>query len=147
MWYHITTSVHGERLSVRSLSGTQFPRAKSRVSNGSALFVAGDARSAWGRRYRDIFEAHVSDLGGIDLLSEAQLQLCRRAASLALESERLEGRLAEGDATVDIDLLGRLAGHLGRAYDRLGVKRVARDTTLDLQSYLAAKASAEAADA
>lgn len=101
------------------------PRTRSRVSNGNALFLVADARSVWARRFRDIVEAHVSDLGGADLLSEAQMQLCRRAGALALECERMEGDLAEGKE-VDLDLLNRLCGGLGRLYERLGVKRVAK---------------------
>ena len=110
------------------------------MSNGRSLFVAGDGKTAWARRYRDIFEAHISDLGGSDLLSEAQTQLCRRAASLAIEAERLEGELSEGKL-VDIDVLGRLTGHLGRTYDRLGLQRVARDRTPTIDAIIAGHAS------
>ena len=106
------------------------------MSNGRSLFVAGDGKTAWARRYRDIYEAHLSDLGGSDLLSEAQTQLCRRAASLAIEAERLEGELSEGKP-VDIDVLGRLTGHLGRTYDRLGLQRVARDLTPTIDQLMA----------
>ncbi len=120
------------------------PKGRSAVSNKTTLFVAADGRSLWARRYRDIYEAHILDLGGSDGLSEAQLQMCRRAASLALEAERLEGRLADGDATVDVDLLGRLCGHLSRLYKTLGIKRMPREIgPTDLHSYLEAKRAAE----
>ncbi len=102
------------------------PRGRSRVSNNSSLFVVADARSVWGRRYGDLFRAFVTDLGGVDRLSEGRVQLCRRAASLALEAERIEGQLAEGKEA-DVDQLGRLTGHLGRVLDRLGLEKVARD--------------------
>ncbi len=69
-------------------------------------------------------------------MSEAQLQMCRRGASLALEAERLEGRLADGDDSVDVDLLGRLCGHLSRIYKTLGVKRAARDITPNLEDLI-----------
>ena len=102
--------------------------------------IAFEASGEWGLHVnrREIFDAdrrvnsqrrltaHVSDLGCSDLLSEAQTQLCRRAASLAIEAERMEGELSEGKP-VDSDVLGRLTGHLGRTYDRLGLQRVARD--------------------
>ena len=104
------------------------PRGRSRVSNNSSLFVVADARSVWGRRYGDLFRAFVTDLGGVDRLSEGRVQLCRRAASLALEAERIEGQLAEG-READVDQLGRLTGHLSRVLDRLGLEKVARDAT------------------
>ena len=119
------------------MSGSLKPasRTRSRVSNG-AIFLVADARSVWGRRFRDILGAHVADLGGADLLSEAQMQLCRRAAALALECERMEGDLADGK-DVDLDLLNRLCGGLGRLYERVGIKRVARDRTPSIADLMA----------
>jgi hypothetical protein len=69
---------------------------RSRVTNGSALFVEGDDRSAWSRRYRDLIFAHTSDLGGVAAVSEAQAALIRRAATLQIELELLEGKLSLG---------------------------------------------------
>ena len=123
-------------MSLRSAPTTRPAHTRSAVSNGRRLFVVGDGKTEWARRYRDIYEAHISDAGGADLLSEAQLQLCRRAASLAIEAERMEGELSEGKP-VDIDVLGRLTGHLGRTYDRLGLKRVARDLTPTIDAIIA----------
>src|SRR5262249_23239828 len=48
-----------------------------------------DPNSAWSRRYRDLVVRHISDLGGRDMLSEAQLSLVRRAAALACELEQM----------------------------------------------------------
>ena len=70
------------------------------------------------------------------LLSEAQMQLCRRAAALALECERMEGDLADGK-DVDLDLLNRLCGGLGRLYERVGIKRVASDRTPSIADLMA----------
>jgi hypothetical protein len=67
---------------------------RSRVTNGSALFVEGDDRSAWARRYRDLIFAHTSDLGGAAAVSEAQAALIKRAATLQIELELLEGKLS-----------------------------------------------------
>jgi hypothetical protein len=69
---------------------------RSRVTNGSALFVEGDDRSAWARRYRDLIFAHTADLGGSAAVSEAQAALIRRAATLQIELELLEGKLSLG---------------------------------------------------
>jgi hypothetical protein len=42
----------------------------------------GDGRSAWGRRWRDLILSHANDLGGIELLSEAQISICRRVSAM-----------------------------------------------------------------
>jgi hypothetical protein len=45
----------------------------SRVTNGRQVFaVGGNGRSAWSRRFKDLCARHVADLGGADILSEAQ---------------------------------------------------------------------------
>ena len=48
------------------------PTARSAVTNGSVLLQGVDGRSIWARRARDLIEAHVADLGGYDLCSEAE---------------------------------------------------------------------------
>lgn len=72
--------------------------ARSRVSNGSALFVyPGDGRTAEARRFRDVLAEVLSDLGGGAGLSEAKRQMARRLALLAVEAERQEhGFVCEG---------------------------------------------------
>jgi hypothetical protein len=57
-------------------------RPGSAVTSGRKLFIGGDPNSAWSRRYRDLCGGLISDLGGRDMLSQAQLSLCRRAAAL-----------------------------------------------------------------
>ncbi len=56
------------------------------------------------------------------------MALIRRAAALAVECERLECQLAEGKP-VDVDLLGRLTGHLRRIGESIGLDRAQRDVT------------------
>jgi hypothetical protein len=58
-------------------------RPRSAVTSGRRQFVNGDPNSAWARRFHDLVVGHVSDLGGRDLLSEAQYALCKRAAGTA----------------------------------------------------------------
>jgi hypothetical protein len=65
-------------------------------------------------------------MGGPDGLSEAQIGLARRSATLAVTIEQLESRLSEGDLEVDLDQLGRLIGHQRRVLETMGLKRVAR---------------------
>jgi hypothetical protein len=65
-------------------------KSRSAVTSGRKLLIGGDPNSAWSRRYRDLVVGHCNDLGGRDLLSEAQHSLIRRAAALAVELEQME---------------------------------------------------------
>jgi hypothetical protein len=112
-------------------------RLRSAVSAGNRHFVAeGDGRSVWARRQRDIAQMHVADLGGQDILSEAQLSLCRRTATLEVTLEQLEAAMSEGK-DVDLDQYGRLYGHLRRGLETLGLQRVSRDVTPTLEAVVA----------
>jgi hypothetical protein len=104
------------------------PKNRSAVSNGKRLFVEGDARSPWSRRYYDLIALHVSDMGGRSNLSEAQLALIKRAATLEVELEQMEGKLSLGES-IDLDVFGRATGNLRRVWEALGLKREARDIT------------------
>jgi hypothetical protein len=110
-------------------------RPRSAVTSGRRLFVEGDPNSAWSRRYHDLVVGHCNDLGGRDLLSEAQLSLIRRAAAIECELERLDAMLSTG-AEVDLDSYGRAASHLRRLFETLGLERRPRDVTPTLSDYL-----------
>lgn len=110
-------------------------RQQSKIANGSALFAGADHRSVWARRFGEILGQVLQDLGGRDAVSEAQLQLARRAATICVESERLEAQAAEGHE-IDLDLFGTLTDRLGRTFARLGIRRQARDCTPSLGTYL-----------
>jgi hypothetical protein len=101
-------------------------KARSRVTNGKSLFVEFDGRGPWTRRFRDVLGQIVSDLGGADLLSEGQRQLARRCATISIACERMEGEAAAGH-DIDLDQYGTLTDRLGRCFQRLGLKRQARD--------------------
>jgi hypothetical protein len=91
-------------------------RQRSRIANGSALLQNTDGRSIWARRFRDVYEAHIADLGGEGEISEAEKSIARRVATMAVECERLEALFATaGAATADEpDLYGRTANSLRR---------------------------------
>jgi hypothetical protein len=106
---------------------------RSAISNGSALLPDLDHRSAWSRRLRDLIASHVSDLGGEDLLSAAELALVRRAAMLTLQLELLEQRFSEnerGKATPsELNEYQRATNSLRRVLEALGVERRSIDVT------------------
>jgi hypothetical protein len=99
---------------------------RSRVTNGKTPFVEADGRGPWARRWRDVLAEITSDLGGADLLSEGQRQLARRCATIAIACERMEGEAAAG-TEIDLDVYGTLTDRLGRAFQRLGLKRQPRE--------------------
>ena len=111
---------------VRSLSAVQPSRARSRVTNGKSFFVETDGRGPWARRWRDILGQIISDLGGSDILSEGQRQLARRATTIAVACERMEGQAADGHE-IDLEVYGTLTDRLGRAFHRLGLRRQPRE--------------------
>jgi hypothetical protein len=95
------------------------------VTNGKRLYVDGDGNSAWSRRYRDLIAGHVSDMGGRDIISEAQLSLIRRSSAIECELELMEGKLSKGEP-VDLDTFTRAASHLRRILETLGLERIPR---------------------
>ena len=119
----------------RYVADTRPKRIRSAVTNGRRLFVSGDGNSAWARRYRDLVQGHVADMGGRDLLSEAQLSLVKRASAIEVELEQMEGQLSKGQA-VDLDAFTRAASHLRRILESVGLKRQPRNVTPSLTDYL-----------
>ena len=112
----------------------------SQVTAGKRMFVElGDGRSAWARRWSDLILAHANDLGGLDMLSEAQISICKRAATLECELESMEGRKSAG-LPVDIEVYGRLTGRLCRMLELVGIRRVTKpvDALADLAKGFAA---------
>ena len=103
-------------------------RKSSAVTSGRRLFVEGDGRSPWSRRYRDLIAGHTSDLGGYEALSEAQKSLIRRASAIECELEQMEGKLSQGEE-IDIDVFTRSSSHLRRIFETLGIERRAKDIT------------------
>jgi hypothetical protein len=117
------------------------PRCRSAVTNGSRLHVVSPGDTAWSRRFADVLGQVIFDLGGVDLLSEGQRQLARRAATLSIMCERMEGEAAAGRG-IDLDTYGQLTDRLGRAFGRLGLQRRAREVS-NLQDYLVAQQQTE----
>jgi hypothetical protein len=115
---------------------------RSRVTNGSHVLPGIDGRSTWARRFRDLMALHISDLGGDEHISEAQRSIVRRTATLEVQLERLELKFALADPAqpveaVDLDLYQRASNTMRRHLETLGIKRISRDVTPDIGSYVA----------
>jgi hypothetical protein len=108
---------------------------RSAVTNGRRLHVVPPGDTRWARRFADVLAEIISDLGGADLLSEGQRQLARRATTIAIACEKMEGEAAAGEK-FDVSLYGELTDRLGRTFHRLGLKRVQRDIPLTLGDLL-----------
>ncbi|MHC2367439.1 putative SAM-dependent methyltransferase [Bradyrhizobium diazoefficiens] len=61
------------------------PTTRSRVTNGTQLLIGVDGRSPAARRFRDLIRAYEQDY---HITSEADRNLARQAATLALKSEQ-----------------------------------------------------------
>jgi hypothetical protein len=110
------------RKSVTGISTTN----RSRVTNGTRLLMGVDGRNTQARRFRcfrDLVQAYESEFESV---SEADRNLIRQAALLALKSKQLRAALVRGDV-VDADTLTNLAGQLRRTLADL--RRKARDAT------------------
>ena len=122
------------------------PKGRSKVTIGRQLFIDGDARLKVSRRFRDVLASIATDLGGADRLSEGQKQIARRCAMLSVECEIMESAAVAGEP-FDLDVYGQLTDRLGRAFQRLGLKRVMHDATPDLGAYLTATATGKSQNA
>ena len=112
--------------------------ARSRLTNGRDLLPDVDGRSLIARRYRDIAAAILVDQGGADRCSESRKQLIRRFAAVAVLAEGLKSKIAKGEP-VDIAEHASLSSTAVRLATRIGLDRVARDTT-SLAQYLSSRA-------
>jgi hypothetical protein len=102
------------------------------VTAGRNLLPDVDGRSAWSRKKRILVAAFVTDLGGPDEVSTAERILADKSATLTLQLEQLEAKLAEGDHThTTLDLYARGCGHLQRMLKAMGIKRRAKDVSPD----------------
>jgi len=120
--------------------------ARSRITNGRGLLPNVDGRTFWVRRFRDVNALHLADLGGQDNCSVAEQSIIRRAATLTVELERMETRLAQASEVPDSALhtYQQCSNSLRRLLEAVGLQRRARDVTPpNLQTYLRNKEAAE----
>ncbi len=122
---------------------------RSKVTNGKEVLPGTNGNTIWGRRYRDLCADIAIDLGGPDVLSEAQAQMVRRYASLSVQLEFMEAQLVEGK-TIDDEKYARLTSSLVRVSSRIGMKRLRpskdvtpRPTAATLKDYVAMRRAEE----
>ena len=96
------------------------------MTNHKDLLPGLDGRSATARRFRDLVNAFVADMGGLDRCSEIRLGLVRRLAATTVQAEMLEARMVNGEA-IDIATLCTLASTTVR-FHSVSVSSVERAT-------------------
>lgn len=119
---------------------TRSATARSKISNGTAILPNVDGRSRLARRYYDIAAALATDQGGIDRMSEARQQLCRRLAGASALAEQIEADMALGKP-IDITTYATVVSTAVRVTQRLGLDRRLRTVVPTLSEYLEAKAN------
>jgi hypothetical protein len=122
-------------------------RGRSVVSNGKQLHanaVPVDGRSHHARRFRDIIQSYVDEIGGT--LTESEMGLIRQAAALALRCEQLQAAIARGEQ-IDDDLLVRISGTAKRLLGAIGSKGADRKPGApNLADWLAERNAAQSSD-
>jgi hypothetical protein len=131
---------------LRTKDARRPPAARARITNHADRLSGTDQRSAIARRYFDICAQIIADQGGADRCAEVRLQLIRRLAASAVLAERMESRLARGEA-IDITEHALLTSSMVRVATRIGLGRTARAVAPTLEAYLASKADKEDTDA
>ncbi len=96
-----------------------------------------DMRTRRSRHYAAVLDAVLTDLGGRDLASTAQVELAKRAASLSVLCSDLELAVCEG-RPVDIPNLCALVSIQCRVLSRLGLRRIPRTVEPTLADLIAA---------
>src|SRR6266446_5918982 len=99
------------------------PAVRARVTNHKALLPNLDGRSSSARRFRDLVNSYIADMGGADQCSDIKLGLLRRLAAVTVQAEVLEAKMINGEV-VDIGTLCTLASTTVRLSQRLGIERV-----------------------
>lgn len=66
--------------------GARAPALRARVTNHKDLLPGLDGRTGAARRFRDLVNSYIADMGGLDRCSEVRLGLVRRLAATTVQS-------------------------------------------------------------
>jgi hypothetical protein len=77
---------------VRPSVGARAPALRARVTNHKDLLPGLDGRTGAARRFRDLVNSYIADMGGLDRCSEIRLGLLRRLAATTVQAERCSRR-------------------------------------------------------
>ena len=97
-----------------------------------------DGRTRLAQHYGLSVADIASDLGGMEELTRAELELVRRAAGLAVLAGTAEAKLLAGE-DIDIGELVAVGNAQRRILATLGLSRRQKDLTPDLKDYIRSK--------
>jgi hypothetical protein len=98
---------------------------KSAVTNGSEILPGLDGRSGAGRRYRDLVNIYIEQLGGSKQVHEPKLGVLRQLAQITVKAEQLGACMAQGEKVNTAELC-TLASTIMRLSVRLGLEHNAK---------------------
>jgi hypothetical protein len=132
----------------RAANAERPSNCRSRLTNDPLRIAGMDARSARGRRLRDLIEQFAAALGGLNTLDRQTLDDVRRAAELTMlaEEARVDLLRRGGDANALAGMV-KLENAVDRSVRRLRLKPGGQGAaTPSLAEYLRDSASQAAAD-
>ena len=124
-------------VSANSKAIAQQPKQRARVTNHRDLLPNLMGTSSGARRFRDLVNSYIADLGPISEISEIKLGLLRRLAALVVQCETLEAQAVAGN-NVDPLAMCTLSSTAMRLSLRLGLERRPKDAKT-LERYLATR--------
>jgi hypothetical protein len=83
-------------------------KARAKASNYCDLLPGVSGNSIEARRFRDLVNAFLTDLGGLEEITEIKLGIVRQLAALTVKAEQIEAQMVMGQQ-IDISTLCTLA--------------------------------------
>jgi hypothetical protein len=118
----------------RNYNKPRKPTARSRITNGTALFLSKvDGRSVEARLFADKLAEYVSDIGGREQMSQGEFDAARECAYLYTKLEMMKRDDELGVKPLDLNIYGMTVSRVERIKRELyrGFKRRMRDITPD----------------
>ena len=96
--------------------------------------LASRVRRKAARRFRDLVNAFLVEMGGVEQCSEIKIGLLRRLAATTVQAELLEAEMVNGEGGIDVATLCTLASTTVRLSQRLGLERIPRTIEDDVST-------------
>ncbi len=117
-----------------SRKGGVSPAFRAGLVNGNVFLLTRsgrrvDLRTHAGRRFVTLIDAMVSDLGGPENVSVAEMQLVRRASALAVDLEFQEAQALHDNDALDPAIYRTMVETQRHVLQALGLRRRTRDIT------------------
>lgn len=129
--------------SKRSKDGGQLDlKSRSALTNANRLILGDvDGRTALSRRYRDVRDQILLDLGGMDSVPAMKYAVVEQAAALTIMAEEQVGYKLSEDQRYDHKIHMDLIKQLGPVARILGIRRVPKNVSpaseiVDLEDYV-----------